>query len=183
MKTLQFVLLFCASVAQAAACSCDFPPVEKAVSRSTVVFIGTVVKLEASGNEIIGAFRDLEVLKGDASLTEFTVSSPRGISSCGLGLEIDRRYLVYASVREAGLWTSRCERTKPMWNPSMKEEGEVEPYGELESDMVRTVLGLPPRPPAPKGVQMITIEKREDEEAQPGATDNPDDAQRLREDH
>ena len=149
------ISLLLASPAFAVACSCPpLPPVTEAYSSASAVFYGEVVRSRAGSplfGSVIYELKVVEDFKG--SSTAYSVESPNEGPACGVLLETGKRYLIYAVADTDGrkLRTSACMRTRPSaWIQELSVEDEL-------------------------SILKVISEKKA---AEPGATDNPDDAQR-----
>ena len=111
------------------ACRCgNRPTIEDALSRSTLVFVGRVTKLQidhraaglydghqAYSEVVVCELSKVRALKGEADKKETVVILTNyGGPACEYPFKIGQEYLVYAEVREGELYTDVCCRTRPL---------------------------------------------------------------------
>jgi hypothetical protein len=114
----------------AAACSCTAFTDEQALARADAAFIGTVTDfvgpdtqhVYSSSDPVMWTFVVERVFKGDIGATQEVVSVI-GSEACGLGLDQNQRYLVFARIEGGGpfepepapgqLAANQCEGTRP----------------------------------------------------------------------
>lgn len=83
--------------------------VEEAVKRSTAIFSGEVINVDASGTIIEARFRVEQSWKGLGD-DEISVSASRTVESPRY--QVGEKYLVYADKWQGKLFTGNCSRTK-----------------------------------------------------------------------
>ena len=153
MKHIFVILILCALVLRTSACSCgEKPTTVEAVARSAIVFSGVLTKLEVInrpepkpdgnishyGAILVCVFTEVEAFKGAANAKkEVTVMTPFGFAACRYPFEIGLPYLVYASVDDGELWTTACDRTRPVFISF--EAKDSNGYTRIERDDARSV--------------------------------------------
>lgn len=116
------ILLFCAAIAPAQACSCIWPDnmtVKKDFARKDAIFRGVFLEatsFEPEGYSIldrVGLFEVIEVLKGDVSAVAYVYYQEDDGANCGLSFEVGKEYEVFASIDADGkIVTSDCSGTR-----------------------------------------------------------------------
>ncbi len=107
------LLLACAGLvllpAAAQACSCQVPSVPQASRKADVVFTGQMLGQQRNGRELDLAFDVDLIYKGEVSSDAVDVVSPT--DSCGLKLNQDQDYLVFARDDRSRLVSEECYGT------------------------------------------------------------------------
>lgn len=135
--TLFVVTMFFASTQVASACSCLVPPpgetlktqVSKSKDSATAIFVGTVVSVRYSDEQLNGIplkrfakFKVERLWKG-ASMEYIEVESANVCCLCGIAFSEGQRYIVYSNSPDAGsLSASSCSRTSAIEKKSDDEK-------------------------------------------------------------
>ncbi len=156
LPVLLCVLLW-ASPDRADACSCrEPPPPTDALTKSSAVFEGKIVRVDRGSDESTAHIEVLRTWKG-AATTPIRVSSAGTDSLCGVEFQTGKKYLIYATGGPDSLSTHLCSRTrlsesaggdfaalgpstaakpsgKPLPPPPQRKSGEPKPEPEPEPE-------------------------------------------------
>jgi hypothetical protein len=100
------------------ACSCvEPPPPAQALEKATVVFEGTITKLEEGGgpSDLFNrraSFHVLRAWKGTQADSTIVIAMPGPPSSCDIGVASGQSWLIYASTFEGALVATGCDRSR-----------------------------------------------------------------------
>ena len=154
-RLLPALMLACAGLVlippAAQACTCRVPSVAQASRQADLVFTGAVLGQKRDRRQVDLAFEVDRVYKGEVESGTVDVASPT--DSCGLRLDDDQSYLVFAVDARAGLASEECygtTRARPSDVAAVgRALGPGEPYQEpvpepAEATYTRVLRGEPP---------------------------------------
>jgi hypothetical protein len=124
-SVLSYVLTLALAVvlapASALACKCIMPTPEQAKEQASAVFEGRVTSVERVPSATEGGIGKLRVTlsvvrtwKGLSAQEQAIVTTADSSAACGVELEKDQSYLVYAVDNDRTLEVGACGRTRPM---------------------------------------------------------------------
>lgn len=97
-----------------AACSCAAPDPIEAEARADLVVVGAVAAHRAGADATFGSTVEhlvaVEEVRKGPTMTSVIVASPGMNSSCGWSMDVDTRWLIYATRAEGSIYTTgMCE--------------------------------------------------------------------------
>lgn len=98
------------------ACSCLARSEELNFQEADFVFRGEVQETEIEGDQLWVFLKVIQSWKGNLS-PSMKLQTQAEDATCGYPFKKNKQYLIYAKVKETGLWTSLCDGNIP-WEES-----------------------------------------------------------------